>query len=519
MTPGNERPMRLAYVYLVLAPLFWSGNWVAGRALRDTVNPVTLNTLRWSLALIILAALTGGRWGRIATAMRREWRALAGLGVICIVVFQLLLYYGLRSTTAVNGLMLNSTMPVWMVAGGVIWLGERAGLRQVAGGLVSAVGILSRDSLIDQRIDGSVGVHGFELPMDGGHEMIGARESAVGEVLAFECLPAAFDVVEFGGIFGQPFRCEPVAALSERGHSCLAGVDRPVVEDDPRRFARLAGLRAIEAVDPFEECDDVTAPLASRGFDDEFAGNEIERPDHGDLLRLARRLNPQIGSTLGPSAGKIGMGEGLGLIGKQQDDVACQRLLLEQLHPEPRTRQALRVLPALQRVAGPLAGIAPFLRSTTESREREMRWPVRRSISSESRGSVQFARFSTGRAKTSPATAKAASAFTGTRPGAGWRTIASRPSRMNAERQLRTVSSRTRKASPISRLFQPDADNRMPRARSASSRFAESASRSSPSRCSSVTISGDLSPMIHPPNQRWRVNHCSIPLASHRSSA
>jgi drug/metabolite transporter (DMT)-like permease len=142
MTPGNEGPMRLAYVYLVLAPLLWSGNWVAGRALRDTVNPVTLNTLRWGLALIILAALTRGRWGRIATAMRREWRALAGLGFIGIVVFQLLLYYGLRSTTAVNGLMLNSTMPVWMVAGGVIWLGERAGLSQVAGGLVSALGIL-----------------------------------------------------------------------------------------------------------------------------------------------------------------------------------------------------------------------------------------------------------------------------------------------------------------------------------------------------------------------------------------
>ena len=161
MTPGNERPMRLAYVYLVLAPLFWSGNWVAGRALRDTVNPVTLNTLRWSLALIILAALTGGRWGRIATAMRREWRALAGLGVIGIVVFQLLLYYGLRSTTAVNGLMLNSTMPVWMVAGGVVWLGERAGLRQVAGGLVSAVGILviigRGDPSIVARLEFTVG--------------------------------------------------------------------------------------------------------------------------------------------------------------------------------------------------------------------------------------------------------------------------------------------------------------------------------------------------------------------------
>ncbi len=142
MTQADAARMRMAYVYLVLAPLFWSGNWVAGRALRDTVSPITLNTLRWSLALAILALLTRGRWRAIGAAMRREWRPLAALGLIGIVGFQLLLYYGLKSTTAINGLALNSTMPVWMVAGGVIWLGERAGIRQVAGGAISILGIL-----------------------------------------------------------------------------------------------------------------------------------------------------------------------------------------------------------------------------------------------------------------------------------------------------------------------------------------------------------------------------------------
>lgn len=142
MSTRVSESARLAYLYLVLAPLFWSGNWVAGRALRDTVHPVTLNTLRWSLALLILAGLTRGRWGRIALAMRSEWHTLAALGIIGIVGFQMLLYYGLHSTTVVNGVMLNSTMPVWMVAGGAVWLGERAGWRQVAGGLVSLCGIL-----------------------------------------------------------------------------------------------------------------------------------------------------------------------------------------------------------------------------------------------------------------------------------------------------------------------------------------------------------------------------------------
>ena len=40
---------------LALAALFWSGNFVAGRALRGHVDPVTLNFLRWLIALALIA--------------------------------------------------------------------------------------------------------------------------------------------------------------------------------------------------------------------------------------------------------------------------------------------------------------------------------------------------------------------------------------------------------------------------------------------------------------------------------
>ncbi|HEV2042130.1 MAG TPA: hypothetical protein VGT81_19160 [Casimicrobiaceae bacterium] len=80
------------------------------------------------------------------------------------------------------------------------------------------------------------------------------------------------------------------------------------------------------------------------------------------------------------------------------------RLLLEQLKAQAAAIDGIGVLTALQRVTGPLVGKAPFLRKPTESRECEMRWPVRRSISSQRRGKVQFVRLATGLAKSSPAT-------------------------------------------------------------------------------------------------------------------
>jgi hypothetical protein len=148
-----------------------------------------------------------------------------------------------------------------------------------------------------------------------------------------------------------------------------------------------------------------------------------------------------------------------------------------------------------------------------------MRCPVRRSISSDRRGKVQLIRFSTGAANNSRATASAASAFTGAQPGAGCRSTPAKPSRMKIDRQLRTVSSRTPKTSPIAALFQPESESRMARARSASARSAETANRSRPRRCSALAATEDLKTTAKPPNHIQRRNHQNAALASQRTSA
>ncbi len=48
-------PRGLAFLLLSLASLFWAGNWVIGRALRDAMEPVALNFWRWAIAVLILA--------------------------------------------------------------------------------------------------------------------------------------------------------------------------------------------------------------------------------------------------------------------------------------------------------------------------------------------------------------------------------------------------------------------------------------------------------------------------------
>lgn len=131
-----------AFLMLALACLFWFGNWIAGRALRDDLDPVALTFWRWAIAVVVLAPFAPpallGNWAVI----RRHAGILLPLALTGVAVFQSLVYLGLRSTTAVNGVLLNSSGPLFILLCSWILERERATLRQVAGMLISFAGIL-----------------------------------------------------------------------------------------------------------------------------------------------------------------------------------------------------------------------------------------------------------------------------------------------------------------------------------------------------------------------------------------
>ena len=50
---------KTAYIFLILATLFWSGNFIVGKAASlFEIPPFTLNFYRWTFAWLILAPFT-----------------------------------------------------------------------------------------------------------------------------------------------------------------------------------------------------------------------------------------------------------------------------------------------------------------------------------------------------------------------------------------------------------------------------------------------------------------------------
>jgi len=132
----------LPYVLLTLSSLFWAGNWVTGRALRDAFGPLALSFWRWFIAAAVLAPFVWPAARAQWPVIRRHWKPVATLSLCSVVLFQSFVYVGLRSTTAINAVLLNSCIPLAIM--GCAWVvdRERATLRQMLGMALSFAGIL-----------------------------------------------------------------------------------------------------------------------------------------------------------------------------------------------------------------------------------------------------------------------------------------------------------------------------------------------------------------------------------------
>ena len=126
---------------LTVPPLLWAGNAIAGRLLRDAVPPMTLNLLRWTIALVILVPL-GRAALKSGSGLVSNWRRFSMLGLLGIGLYNSFQYLALQTSTPINVTLVASGLPVWMLLVGSLFFGVKARGRQLAGALLSIAGVL-----------------------------------------------------------------------------------------------------------------------------------------------------------------------------------------------------------------------------------------------------------------------------------------------------------------------------------------------------------------------------------------
>lgn len=126
---------------MVLATLFWAGNFVVGRAVHAEVTPVALAFWRWTVAFLVVAGPAARHLRRDGPALVRAWATLPLLAWLGVAVFNTLVYVGLARTGAINGVLIQSTMPLLILVATFLLFRERVGPAHLAAVGVSLAGV------------------------------------------------------------------------------------------------------------------------------------------------------------------------------------------------------------------------------------------------------------------------------------------------------------------------------------------------------------------------------------------
>ena len=128
---------------MTIPALCWSGNAIVGKAVAGEVPVFALAFWRWVLASAILLPLAWPHLRQDWRALLAAWQPVLALAILGVATFNSTLYLAALSTTAINIVMLQSTMPVLIVVASFLMFGERVRAAQVAGIAVSMAGALT----------------------------------------------------------------------------------------------------------------------------------------------------------------------------------------------------------------------------------------------------------------------------------------------------------------------------------------------------------------------------------------
>jgi len=121
--------------------LFWAGNSIVGRAVKDDIPPFTLAFVRWTFASLFLLPFCVKSVWRDRAAIRASWKMLLLLGLLGVGTFNTAVYLGLRYTTATNALLMQASIPPMVLLLDLLIFRVRAPRLQALGVALSILGI------------------------------------------------------------------------------------------------------------------------------------------------------------------------------------------------------------------------------------------------------------------------------------------------------------------------------------------------------------------------------------------
>lgn len=133
---------RGVYLALILSTLFWGANFNLGKYVVHYTDPASAAAWRFVIAGAVMLLYTRLREGLDWAGMRRNLLPLAAMAALGIFGFNMAFFYGMQTTSSVNGALIMTLNPTITVILTALVLGEAVSWRQVLGLALSMAGVV-----------------------------------------------------------------------------------------------------------------------------------------------------------------------------------------------------------------------------------------------------------------------------------------------------------------------------------------------------------------------------------------
>ena len=131
-----------AYILLVLATLFWSGNFIVGKfATLFQIPPLSLNVFRWVSVWLILMPFTYKEIQNNLPNIKKNWLVISFMGIITISTFNSVVYFALNYTQVINAVLVLAAIPAATIFFSSMMNIEKTNIFQLFGLILSIIGI------------------------------------------------------------------------------------------------------------------------------------------------------------------------------------------------------------------------------------------------------------------------------------------------------------------------------------------------------------------------------------------
>ena len=154
---------------LVLATLFWAGNFIVGKAaFVEDIPPMSLVFFRWLLVWLILLPFTYKEIIKYKEIIFKNLPLLFFLALTSVGLFNSFTYLALVHTQVINASLFNTAIPAMIILLCFIFKIEKTNRFQIMGLILSVLGILSIITKLDFNILLTLNFNKGDIIMIGG---------------------------------------------------------------------------------------------------------------------------------------------------------------------------------------------------------------------------------------------------------------------------------------------------------------------------------------------------------------